>query len=171
MNVTLIGMPGSGKSVVGVLLAKKMNLHFVDGDLEIQRTHRMLLKDIIKEKGLEGFRQIENEVNCRINTEDAVIAPGGSIIYCPEAMEHYRSMGPVVYLKLSLSELEKRLGNLKERGVVLKEGMTLRDLYEERVPLYEAYADLTVDEAHLDAGSTMEAVFRRLQESNLFTKE
>ena len=162
MNVTLIGMPGSGKSVVGVLLAKKMNLHFVDGDLEIQRRQGKLLKDIIKEKGLEEFRRIENEVNCSLDKENAVFAPGGSIIYCPEAMEHYKSLGPVVYLKLSLEELKKRLGNLTERGVVFREGMSLKDLYEERVPLYEQYADLTVDEEHLDVGNTMEAVYRKL---------
>lgn len=93
MNVTLIGMPGSGKSVVGVLLAKKMNLGFVDGDLEIQKEQKSLLKDILREKGFSGFEQIENDVNCRIKTENAVIAPGGSIIYCPEAMEHFKQIG------------------------------------------------------------------------------
>lgn len=171
MNVTLIGMPGSGKSVVGVLLAKKMNLGFIDGDLEIQKEQKALLKDILQEKGFSGFEQIENDVNCRITASNAVIAPGGSIIYCPEAMEHFKSMGPVVYLKLSFSELTKRLGNLTERGVALHDGMTLQELYEERVPLYEAYADVTVDETGLDVGGTMEAVFHALVEANLFTKE
>lgn len=171
MNVTLIGMPGSGKSVVGVLLAKRMNLSFVDGDLEIQKEQNALLKDILKEKGFSGFEQIENDVNCRITANNAVIAPGGSIIYCPEAMEHFKSMGPVVYLKLSFSELTKRLGNLTERGVALHDGMTLEQLYEERVPLYEAYADVTVDEGGLDVGGTMEAVFQALVSAKLFTKE
>lgn len=170
MNVTLIGMPGSGKSVVGVLLAKKMNLGFVDGDLEIQKEQKSLLKDILREKGFLGFEQIENDVNCRIKAENAVIAPGGSIIYCPEAMEHFKRMGPVVYLKLSFSELTKRLGDLTERGVALHDGMTLEELYAERVPLYEAYADVTVDEEGLDVGGTMEAVFQALVSSKLFTK-
>lgn len=171
MNVTLIGMPGSGKSVVGVLLAKKMNMRFVDGDLEIQREQKALLKDILREKGFEGFEQIENDVNCRITAQNAVIAPGGSIIYCPEAMAHFKSMGVVVYLKLSLDELTKRLGNLTERGVALHAGMTLEELYAERVPLYESYADLTIDEEGLDIGGTMEAVFHALVGAKLFTKE
>lgn len=171
MNVTLIGMPGSGKSVVGVLLAKQMNLNFIDGDLEIQKKHHALLKELLKNYGFEGFRQIENEVNCGICEDQSVIAPGGSIIYCPEAMEHLKSMGPVVYLKLTYEELEGRLGDLTERGVALRDGMSLRDLYEERVPLYEQYADVTVDEAGKSVGETMLAVFDALVDANLFTKE
>lgn len=169
MNITLIGMPGSGKSVVGVLLAKKMNLNFIDGDLEIQREQHALLKEILAREGVEGFERIENDVNCRITAPDTVIAPGGSIIYCPEAMEHFKSMGPVVYLKLSLEDLKKRLGNLEERGVALQNAVTLDELYAQRIPLYESYADLTVDETGLDVGETMEAVFQALTGSNLFT--
>ena len=171
MNVTLIGMPGSGKSVVGVLLAKRMNLGFVDGDLVIQQNQGELLKDILSEKGFDEFERIENAANLSITQPDTVIAPGGSIIYCPEAMEHFKKMGPVVYLKISLEELTKRLGNLTERGVALHAGQTLKDLYEERVPLYESYADLSVDEDGLTVGETMQAVFNALAASKVFTKE
>lgn len=167
MNITLIGMPGSGKSVVGVLLAKRMNLGFVDGDLEIQRKEGALLKDILGKKGFNEFERIENEANLNITRDDVVIAPGGSIIYCPEAMAHFKSMGPVVYLKISLSELEKRLGNLEERGVALHEGQTLKDLYEERIPLYESYADVIVDEDGMSVGETMQAVFSALENAKI----
>ena len=163
MNITLIGMPGSGKSVVGVILAKRLNMDFVDGDLEIQKQYHALLKDILREKGFEGFKKIENDVNCNINQDNTVISPGGSIVYCEEAMEHFKSLGPVVYLKISLSELEKRLGNLAERGVAIQKGMTLSDLYDERIPLYEKYADIVVDEAGLDTYGTMEEVERTIK--------
>ena len=144
-NIILIGMPGVGKSTIGVVLAKVMNFQFLDSDLLIQRREKKRLSDIIEEKGIEEFQRIEDEVNRSIETEDAVIATGGSVVYCKNAMEHLKAIGTVVYLKLSLEELSLRLGSLKGRGVTVREGQTLKDLYEERLPLYEGYADITAD--------------------------
>lgn len=155
-NITLVGMPASGKSTVGVLLAKRLGYEFVDSDLLIQKQEKRLLKEIIAQDGMEAFMQIENQVNSEIDTERAVIAPGGSVIYYPEAMEHLGNIGMVVYLKISYEDLEKRLGNLVDRGVVLKDGMTLQDLYNERVPLYEKYADVTVDETDKTLGNVVD---------------
>ena len=157
-NVTLIGMPGSGKSTIGVILAKALGYQFLDTDLVIQKEEKRKLSQIIAEEGPEGFKRIENRVNASSHVTDTVIAPGGSVIYCPEAMEHLKSIGQVVYLKLSLESLSKRLGNLKGRGVLLKEGQTLADLYEERVPLYEKYADIVVDEEGKDLEESLKAV-------------
>lgn len=147
-NITLIGMPASGKSTIGVLLAKRLGYSFVDVDIVIQEETGKLLKEIIEEQGTEGFLKVEEEINSQLDVARSVIAPGGSVIYGPAAMEHLKKISTVVYLKLDYSELEQRLGDLKDRGVALKNGMTLMDLYQERVPLYEKYADITVDEGH-----------------------
>ena len=144
-NIILIGMPGAGKSTVGVVLAKSLGFTFMDSDLLIQDKYKKLLHEIIEERGIEGFWQVENEVNAGIETENAVIATGGSVIYEAEAMEHLKSIGTVVYLKLSCEELAIRLGDLNERGVTLKPGQDLTGLYEERIPYYEKYADVTVE--------------------------
>ena len=141
-NIILIGMPGVGKSTLGVVLAKVLGFQFIDADLLIQEQERKKLHQIIKEVGINGFMEIENQVNASIEAERSVIATGGSVVYCRQAMSHLKEIGTVVYLKVSLSTLEKRLGNLKRRGVILKKGQTLKDLYEERVPLYEKYACL-----------------------------
>lgn len=143
-NVVLIGMPGAGKSTVGVVLAKKLGYRFVDSDLVIQEKCDKLLHELIEEHGVEGFWEIENQINGELQVEKAVIATGGSAIYGKTAMEHLSQIGLVVYLELSLSEIADRLGDLKERGVTLKEGQTLQGLYEERIPLYEKYAQLTI---------------------------
>ena len=162
-NITLIGMPSAGKSVIGVLLAKRLGYEFIDTDLVIQKEEGKLLKEIIAESGLDGFAVVENRVNSRIQAHHAVIAPGGSVVYGAEAMEHLKAISTVVYLKISYETLEKRLGNLQERGVVIREGMTLRDLYEERVPLYEKYADLVLEEGDMDAGACVDLLRRMLR--------
>lgn len=144
-NIILIGMPGAGKSTVGVILAKLMGYKFIDSDLLIQRQEESLLKDIIKEKGLEGFIEIENKVNSEIKAEETIIATGGSVIYGKEAMSHLSNIGTVIYIKLSMENLKDRLGNMKQRGVALKRGQNLEDLYEERTPLYEKYSDIIVN--------------------------
>ena len=133
-NFTLIGMPASGKSTIGVLLAKRLGYSFVDVDIVIQEKEGRLLKEIIAQEGTEGFMAVENRINASLEAEHSVIAPGGSVIYGKEAMEHLKEISTVIYLKLTYEELESRLGNLVDRGVVLKEGITLRDLYNERVP-------------------------------------
>lgn len=143
-TVILIGMPGAGKSTVGVVLAKRLGYRFVDSDLVIQEKCGKLLHELIEEKGIEGFWQLENEVNASLNTERCVIATGGSAVYGREAMDYLRERGTMVYLKLSCEELRMRLGDLNERGVTLRPGQTLEGLYEERRPLYEKYAHLTV---------------------------
>ena len=127
-NVILIGMPGSGKSTVGVVLAKKLGYRFIDSDLVIQEKYGKLLYQLIEERGEAGFLMLENEINASITAEGAVIATGGSAVYGKEAMRHFREIGQIVYLKLPFEELEQRLGDLHERGVVLKKGYTLRDL-------------------------------------------
>ena len=165
-NITLIGMPASGKSTVGVLLAKRLGYQFIDTDLVIQQEEGRLLKEIIASEGLDGFIRVENRVNSRVKGGRAVIAPGGSVIYGREAMEHLGAIGTIVYLKLGYEELCRRLGNLTDRGVVLRDGMTLRDLYEERTPLYEQYADVTVDEGEKDLGEVVDQL-RKMAEANI----
>lgn len=144
-NIVLIGMPGVGKSTVGVVLAKVVGHKFVDSDLVIQETTGKLLHELISEHGMEGFLEIENKINVGLDLTKAIIATGGSVIYGEEAMEHLKEMGLVIYLKLSLESIADRLGDLKQRGVALKDGWSLRELYEERVPLYEQYADIIID--------------------------
>lgn len=144
-NIVLIGMPGAGKSTVGVVLAKKMGMRFVDSDLVIQDTYGKLLHELIEEHGVEGFWKIENDINASLEMQQSVIATGGSVIYEAEAMEHLRQIGTVVYLKLPYEEVEERLGDLNARGVTLQPGQTLADLYAERTPLYEKYAHVTVE--------------------------
>ena len=155
-NITLIGMPSAGKSTIGVLLAKRLGYSFIDADILIQETEGRLLKDIIAQEGMDGFLAVENRVNAGIKASRSVIAPGGSVIYCREAMEHLKEISTVVYLKMSYEELERRVGNVVDRGVALKEGMTLRDLYEERTAYYERYADLTIDEEGMTPGQTVD---------------
>lgn len=154
-NIILIGMPGCGKSTVGVVLAKVLGYHYIDADLLIQERENRLLSEIIEEAGPEGFNQIENEVNSTITADKAVIATGGSVVYGKEAMAHLSEIGTVIYLRLSLGELENRLGDLVERGISMREGQTLADLYDERTPLYEKYADLTVDAEGLSLRETV----------------
>lgn len=144
-NIILIGMPGAGKSTVGVVLAKKLGYAFVDSDLVIQSKEGRLLHEIIEEQGVEAFWKIEEAVNASMEVHSCVIATGGSAIYGEKAMAHFKQMGCVIYLKLSCAAIAERLGDLNERGVTLKEGQGLPELYAERVPLYEKYADITID--------------------------
>lgn len=162
-NITLIGMPAAGKSTVGVLLAKRLGYSFIDVDIVIQEKEKKLLKEIIRSEGIDGFMEVENRVNAELNAEHAVIAPGGSVIYGKEAMEHLKAIGTVVYLKISYEELTNRLGDIVDRGVVLKEGMTLKDLYEERLQYFEKYADITIDEEYKSLGTVVDELRARME--------
>ncbi len=165
-NVTLIGMPGVGKSTVGVVLAKVLGYRFVDSDLEIQGQTGKLLHELIDEYGGDGFLEIENRVNAGLQTKRSVIATGGSAVYGREAMEHLREISTVVYLRLPYEELKKRLGDLHKRGVVLKSGQTLKDLVDVRTPLYEKYAHIIVDEGDLDIRGVVEKIVTELEKQS-----
>lgn len=155
-NIILIGMPAVGKSTVGVVAAKRLGYEFIDTDLLIQRQERRLLKEIIAQEGIDGFLAIENQVNAEVDAEKAVIAPGGSVVYCKEAMEHYKKIGTVVYLQVSFETINSRIKNAKNRGVVLREGQTLEMLYREREELFKKYADVTISQDGLTLEETIE---------------
>ncbi len=157
-SVTLIGMPGAGKSTVGVVLAKRLGYAFVDADLIIQQKEGRLLHQLIEERGLEGFLDIENRINASLSPQSAVIATGGSVVYGKEAMEHFVQTTTVIYLQLSLEALAQRLGDLRKRGVVLRKGQSLEELYEERVPLYRQYAHITIDCEKKDISGIVEEI-------------
>lgn len=159
-NIILIGMPASGKSTVGVLLAKAVGYGFIDSDLVIQSREGRLLSRIIEDEGLEGFLLIEEKINAELCADRCVIATGGSVVYGEKAMKNFKKTGKIVYLKLSYEELARRLSDLKGRGVAIREGFTLKELYDERIPLYERYADVTVD---LDGTNTAGALRRVLE--------
>ena len=167
-NIVLIGMPGVGKSTIGVILAKVLGYQFLDADLVIQQQEGKLLRDIIEEVGTEGFVEVENRVNASLDVKKTVIATGGSVVYGKEAMEHLKEIGTVVYLQVSYEILEKRLSDIKGRGVVLKKGQNLHDLFMERTPLYEKYADVTIPEENLNVEQTVELLTEKLQ--NLSSK-
>jgi shikimate kinase len=163
-NIVLIGMPGAGKSTIGVILAKVLGYRFLDADLLIQEQEKRLLSEIIALEGLDGFIAIENQVNRDIIADTSVIATGGSVIYGLEAMEHLREIGIVIYIKLSYETIKNRLGNIKQRGVVLKDGQNLLSLYKERCPLYEKYAHIIVDGEGLNTEELMELIAAKISQ-------
>lgn len=166
-NIILIGMPGAGKSTVGIVLAKVLGYDFIDSDLLIQKSEGKLLWQIMRDEGNERFNEIEEQINSQIETSRSIIATGGSVVYGSRAMEHLRSIGTVVYLKVSCAALRKRLGNLKRRGVVLKPGQTLTDLYQERIPLYEKYAHITIDVDKKSVQQVVQAIEAAIEDSRL----
>lgn len=161
MNVILIGMPGSGKSTVGVVLAKLLGLHFCDTDLVLQQHCGKKLQEIIRTEGDAAFFRHEEEVLAALDVQNTVIATGGSAVYSDRAMQHLKAGGKCVYLKVAADEIERRLANFSDRGVVIADGMTLADLYAERKPLYEKYADITVSVE----GGTVWDTARRIAEA------
>lgn len=166
-NIVLIGMPGAGKSTVGVLLAKTITYNFLDTDISIQRREKKKLYEIINEEGLEAFVQIENSVLSRLEVDGCVIATGGSAVYGKEAMEHLREIGTVVYIKLSCEEIMKRVNNIKTRGIAMKPGKTIADIYLERAPLYEKYADITIMAEGLSMEECVEQIIQELEMKEL----
>ena len=149
-NITMIGAPSCGKSTIGVMLANKLGMDFIDVDIIIQEQTGKLLKEIIAEQGTEGFIKIEGDIAASIEADNSVIAPGGSICYEDWAMEHLKAISTVVYIRISYEEMEKRIGDVVDRGVAIPDGYTLKNLYDERVKLYEQYADVIIDDTDTD---------------------
>jgi shikimate kinase len=145
MTVTLIGMPAAGKSAMSRALSRKLGLELIECDKLIEEKAGQKLQDIINENGLEYFKKLEEEVLCSISTDNAVISTGGSAVYYDSAMRHFKSLGKVLYLYADLPTIIDRLGDFSKRGIVLKDGQTIVDLYEERCALYKMYADYTID--------------------------
>ena len=162
-NIILIGMPGSGKSTVGVLLAKTLGYGFLDTDLTIQQREGALLQEILDQRGLEAFLDAEEAAICSVDCARTVIAPGGSAVCRPGAIGHLRQLGRVVYLRLSLGALEGRVNNIGTRGIAMSPGQTLADVYADRAPLYDQYADCTVDADGQTLEETVSAVLRALE--------
>lgn len=162
MNIVLIGMPGSGKSTVGVILAKSLGVDFVDTDLIIQRRENRLLQDIIDKDGIEYFLDRECEAVLSFNGDNAVVATGGSVIFRDEAMNHLKENSKVIYLDVPVDELKHRLSNIKTRGVAAKKGETVEDIYRERNELYKKYADITIDANSLSCEQTVDIICEKL---------
>ncbi|MBE6742555.1 MAG: shikimate kinase [Ruminococcaceae bacterium] len=140
-NVVLIGMPGSGKSTCGVIAAKVLLKNFFDTDLLLQGLEHSRLQDLINSKGTEYFYEAEEKAVLSLNIEATVIATGGSVIYSEKAMEHLKKLGKIIYLHLDYETMLSRINNFTTRGIVVKNGETLLDMFNERLPLYEKYAD------------------------------
>ena len=162
MSVILIGMPSSGKSTVGVILAKRLGYKFIDSDLLIQEREKKLLCQIIEERGADGFIALEGVVNSSIRDREAVISTGGSAVYNEEAMEHLATLGRIVYLEISYEEMVERLGDYEHRGIVMPKGATLRDIYDQRRALYEKYAHITVSAEHRSISHTVDEIIRNI---------
>lgn len=160
MNIVLIGMPGCGKSTVGVVLAKVMGMEFCDTDIVIQQRCGKRLQEIINEEGNDTFLVHERDALLSLDCDNTVIATGGSAVYSDVAMQHLKNIGTVVYLKVSEPEIERRLADFAARGISIKDGMTIADLYNERMPLYEKYAEITV----VGEGSDIPRVVGRIAE-------
>lgn len=167
MNIILIGMPGSGKSTVGVILAKTLGMDFVDTDLLIQRREKRLLQDIIDKDGIEYFLDRERDAVLSAEFNGAVIATGGSVILRDEAMAHLKKSGTVIFLDVPAEELEKRLSNIKTRGVAAEKSETVKDIYNKRIALYKKYADITVNADSLSREQTVDAVCEYLNNKKI----
>ncbi|WP_304943406.1 shikimate kinase [Vallitalea guaymasensis] len=144
-NMVLIGMPGAGKSTIGVVLAKTLGFTFIDSDLVIQKRENRLLQEIIDDIGMERFLDVEKEAVLSIDASKSIIATGGSVIFRHETMEHLKKLGDIIYLKVSYEEIERRVNNITTRGIAMAKGHTLKDVYDQRVELYEKYANIVID--------------------------
>ncbi len=162
-NIVLIGMPASGKSAAGVILAKMLGMDFVDTDLVIQQREKALLRDLIEEYGVAGFMEREEKAVLSVSPVNTVIATGGSVVYSEKAMRHLSSIGTVVYLKVAEDELLRRLQDIRERGVVLKDGETFKEMFDSRSILYERYADITIEEGSAGIEATLSEMLKELR--------
>ncbi len=163
-NIILIGMPGSGKTTLGTELSEKLGYGYIDSDSVIVAREGKRLNEIIAEVGREAFLDIEAKVNSELCADRCVIATGGSVIYRDTAMQKLKQLGKIVYLQLPYEVIKRRLGDLKKRGVALKDGFTLKDLYDERTPLYEKYADVIVPLNGQSIAQAVEKIVEILQQ-------
>lgn len=169
MNVVLIGMPGAGKSTLGVLLAKALGLNYIDTDIIIQQQEGRLLQEIIDTDGLEKFLQTEAEIVARLKVQDCVIATGGSVVYSEKAMNALKRTGRVFYLSVAYEEIARRLKDVATRGIAVKKGRSLRDIYTERVPLYLGYADHIIDCHNKNIEDCISEIAARVKEKQIKT--
>ncbi len=163
MNIILIGMPSCGKSTIGVLLAKRLGYQFVDTDLSIQEKCGCLLQDIIDTKGSVALLRLEQEVLLEFKRDAVVVATGGSAVYSDRSMEHLKANGTAVYIKLPVEVIEERLTNFSTRGVAGAENHTVSEIFAERTPLYERYADITIEADGLSIGETVDVIFEKIK--------
>lgn len=162
-NIVLTGMSGAGKSTLGVLLAKALGMDFIDTDIMIQQKDGRLLQQILDADGIDAFLRIEEDVVSGLQADNSVIATGGSVVYSEKAMAALRRNGTVVYLFVPYDELAKRITNITTRGIVMKKGHTLKDVYDERLPLYRKYSDMTVDCSATDIESAVEKIIAQVR--------
>lgn len=160
-NIVLIGMPGAGKSTVGVLLAKSLGKRFVDSDLELQHTAGKKLQEIIDSDGIEGFLKTEEKTLLNLKCENSVIATGGSAVFSEKAMQKLSQNGVCVFINVPLGEIERRVNNITTRGIAMKKGETLKKVYEERLTLYKKYADITVLSGEASAEKTVAEIIKK----------
>lgn len=164
MNIVLIGMSGAGKSTLGVLLAKALGMDFIDTDLIIQQLEGRLLQEIIDHEGIDKFMEIEEKIVSELELNNCVISTGGSVIYSNKAMNALKQVGQIVYLHVPYEEIQKRLINITTRGIVMKKGNSLKDVYEERLPLYMKYSDITFDCSNKDIERCVSEIIESMQE-------
>jgi shikimate kinase len=162
-NLILIGLPGAGKSTVGVILAKTLGMNFIDTDIMIQEHTGRLLQELIDEEGADAFLKIEEDTILSLDADHTVIATGGSVVFSDRAMKHLKSNGTVLSLDISFKEMVRRLKNITTRGIVLYPGQSLSDMYGQRIPLYEKYADIRIDCSDGDFERILEKVVDEIQ--------
>lgn len=162
-NIILIGMPGSGKSSVGIIIAKRLGMNFVDVDLLIQEHCGELLQETVDRVGSDAFLEIEADVICSLNVQNSVISPGGSAVLCERGANHLKGLGKIVYIKQSLSSLKSHLGDISSRGIAMRPGQTLDDVYAYRMPFYEKYADVTVDTSDQNINESVDKLLASLK--------
>ncbi|MCK5826285.1 MAG: shikimate kinase [Desulfuromusa sp.] len=162
-NVILIGMPGAGKSTVGVILAKRIGFHFIDTDLLIQSQEKCRLQQLIDTQGLDSFRKVEEQILVNLHTEQSVIATGGSVVYSRNGLTKLGLNGYRIYLQIELSILRQRIADMGQRGLVMNKGQTFEQLYQERTPLYEKFADLTIACGEMNAEQVAAVIEKKLE--------